>query len=498
MLTWTSSAGATNYSVYRYFDYITEINGSLFLLAEEITDLSLLLSGYSNGTYYFVVVAYNTYGEFLSNCIIVVVGLAPEIFTLSSNADTPDTDGSFMLTWTSSDRATNYSVYRYFDYITEINGSLTLLAEEITDLSLPLSEYSDGTYYFIVVAYNTYGETLSNCIIVVVGLIPEVFTLSSNADTPDTDGSFMLTWTSSDRATNYSVYRYFDYITEINGSLILLAEEITDLSLPLSVYSNGTYYFIVVANNAYGKILSNCIIVVVGLTLGAFTLSSNAGTLDTDGSFTLTWTSSDGADNYSIYTASDYITEINGDVTKVDEGIEDLTYPITVSSNGDYYYVIVAYNEGGRMLSNSIYVKVLFPPSSFILSSNAADPELDGIFNLLWNTSTWVDNYSVYIHNSYISEVNSSITLLANDVTEGIYPIQGLPDGDYYFIVVAYNIAGNFKSNCLYIRVGKESSGGGNDLFWIFQALLVGIISAIGGIIVKIIYSKFVKKKPSS
>jgi surface protein len=97
-------------------------------------------------------------------------GLAtpPLAFTLSSNAGTPDSDGSFTLTWTSSGGANNYSVYRYFDYITEFNGSLIPLAEEITDLTWTLNGYSDGTYYFIVVAHNEDGDTLSNCIQVIV------------------------------------------------------------------------------------------------------------------------------------------------------------------------------------------------------------------------------------------------------------------------------------------------------------------------------------------
>ncbi|NHJ23051.1 MAG: BspA family leucine-rich repeat surface protein, partial [Candidatus Lokiarchaeota archaeon] len=98
-------------------------------------------------------------------------GLAPELpgsFILSSDASTPDTDGSFILTWTSSVRADDYSVYRYSCYITEINGSLNLLEEKITDLNLDLNGYLDGTYYFIVVAHNNYGDTLSNCIQVIV------------------------------------------------------------------------------------------------------------------------------------------------------------------------------------------------------------------------------------------------------------------------------------------------------------------------------------------
>ena len=103
------------------------------------------------------------------NWTIIDGGLAiPEPSTLSSDAEIPDTDGAFILTWTSSARTDNYSVYCHSSYITEINGSVTLLADEITELSLMLSNYSDGTYYFIVVAHNDNGDTLSNCINITV------------------------------------------------------------------------------------------------------------------------------------------------------------------------------------------------------------------------------------------------------------------------------------------------------------------------------------------
>ena len=99
-------------------------------------------------------------------------GPIPGDFTLSSDAETTDTDGVFTLNWTSSVSADSYSVYRHSSYITEINGSLTLLANEITELSLMLSNYANGTYYFIVVAHNENGDRLSNCIEIVVE-IPE-------------------------------------------------------------------------------------------------------------------------------------------------------------------------------------------------------------------------------------------------------------------------------------------------------------------------------------
>ncbi len=89
---------------------------------------------------------------------------SPGNFILSSDAGTPDTDGNFTLTWTSDSGASNYSIYQYSSIITNINGSLTLILGETEILSLPISGYSNGTYYFIAIAFNNYGNKTSNCI----------------------------------------------------------------------------------------------------------------------------------------------------------------------------------------------------------------------------------------------------------------------------------------------------------------------------------------------
>ncbi|MFX1479841.1 MAG: ABC transporter substrate-binding protein [Promethearchaeota archaeon] len=190
----------------------------------------------------------------------------PGPFTLSSTAGGPDNDGIFDLTWTSSSNANNYTVYEYNHYITEINGSLTTLGTEIGSLSLPLSDYSSGTYFFIVVAHNEYGDRLSNCIEIEVAIAaPGPFILLTTAGDPDDDGKFDLVWTSSTGVDTYSVFEYSRYITEINGSLTLLGAGITELTIPLSDYSNGTYYFVVTAHNINGFTLSNCVVVNVAI-----------------------------------------------------------------------------------------------------------------------------------------------------------------------------------------------------------------------------------------
>ncbi len=139
----------------------------------------------------------------------------PGSFILDTNATDPDTDGIFDLYWESAIGAITYSVYEndapitaltgsetliaseidvyeipivnlindeyYYiisanndaGYITQINGSLTTLSEGMTTRTLSLTGYTNGTYYFIVEATNSEGETLSNCIKVIVAIPPE-------------------------------------------------------------------------------------------------------------------------------------------------------------------------------------------------------------------------------------------------------------------------------------------------------------------------------------
>ena len=195
----------------------------------------------------------------------ITVPLLPEPFSILSDADDPDFDGNFNITWTPSTYADNYSLYIHSSLITEINGSLTLLLDEVTDTSYEATGYSSGTYYFVVVARNGNGDTMSSNIMVNIDLPdpPSPFILSSDAGSPDVDGDFNLTWIPSTFADNYSLYVYSSLITEINGSLTLLLDEVTELSYQEFNYAEGTYFFVVVAKNAYGVKLSNNIEVIV-------------------------------------------------------------------------------------------------------------------------------------------------------------------------------------------------------------------------------------------
>ncbi len=189
---------------------------------------------------------------------------------------------------------------------------------------------------------------------------PDDFYLDSDADTPELDGNFNLIWTSSQGADNYSVFTSNSYITDIDGSLTLIADQNATSPYSITGLSDGTYYYIVAAYNEYGYTLSNCInVTVVGAVPEQFTLLSNADTPDLDGNFDLVWASSQGADNYSVFTSNSYITELDYSQTSLSFQNAISPYSITGLSDGTYYYIVAAYNEYGYTLSNCISVDVL-------------------------------------------------------------------------------------------------------------------------------------------
>lgn len=213
-----------------------------------------------------------------------------------------------------------------------------------------------------------------------------------------------------------------------------------------------------------------------------FTLTTDADIPDLDGSFNLIWTDSLYADNYSVYFSNSYITEINSSVTLLADQNATSPYLISGLTNGTYYFIIVAFNEFGNTSSNCIPVEVkLFPPYSFTLTTDADIPDLDGSFNLTWTDSLYAENYSIYFYNGFITEINSSVTLLADQNATSPYLISGLSDGVYYYIVVAYNKFGEIKSNNIMVHVQKktpETFIPGYSLI-----LLLGILSVVASII---------------
>ena len=120
---------------------------------------------------------------------------------------------------------------------------------------------------------------------------------------------------------------------------------------------------------------------------------------------------------------------------------------IALSSDANYL-VAGAINTNETILFNII-------PSPFNLSTDADTPDFDGGFNLSW-TSSDADDYSVYVHSSFITEINESVTLLVSGIIGLTYSISNITNGDYYYKIVAFNDISNRSSNCIHVDVKIE------------------------------------------
>ncbi len=189
----------------------------------------------------------------------------PQPFTLFEFAADPDLDGEFDLSWTESQNALYYDLYYYDSIITEINESLSILTMGVQSLGYHVSDFDNGEFYIIAIAYNEYGyNATSNCVKVTITRPPNEFILSSDARSPDTDGKFHLTWTESKSAVNYTIYRWDGIVMGPPDQII---EGLTNLSYYFEFEVDDSYYFKIVAYNEYGETVSNTlrINVIIGI-----------------------------------------------------------------------------------------------------------------------------------------------------------------------------------------------------------------------------------------
>ena len=437
-LTWSLADGADNYSVYQHSSYITEINESLIVLAEEITDLSLLLSGYPEGTYYFIVAAINEYGYTLSNCINVVVQI-PDDYDLEVNLDVPtaiEIDTSYIITTTVRNIGLNDEVdvelYLYLDDV--IVDSLTIPYLSVGDIGTIQYDWTPTeykTYTFKAYAPPVPGELSldDNLIIVDVSLV----------ETQLFDGLF--------------IEHIFDNMGYIYNSTFSYMQYQDGLFYETwSIEGMGAYQWYV---DPSSRLMSG------GSILG-------------DGFHTPVWIFTDVSlgDTIPIAVAveGDHIFNVTREFiydlpsfgpVGVWE-LEDLTSPggtawyeksTCLLLNGIFFYYDGMYNYTFEFVDTNAQFEYLTGPEPFTLSSDAEDPDDDGTFTLSWTESNGAESYSVYEHSSFITEITGDLTLLADDISDLNFPLEGYSDGTYYFIVVAHNENGDTLSNCIQVDV---------------------------------------------
>lgn len=163
-LNWTAPSTATGYYVKRAMT-----SGGPYTTIAAVTSATYVDTGLTNGaTYYYVVTAANTYGE---------SGSSTETSTAPSDSGTSPVaptglvatpgNGNATLTWTASPTATSYNVKR----ATTSGGPYTIVATPTSAAYLDTGLSNGTTYYYVVTATNTYGES-ANSVEAVATLAP--------------------------------------------------------------------------------------------------------------------------------------------------------------------------------------------------------------------------------------------------------------------------------------------------------------------------------------
>ena len=281
----------------------------------------------------------------------------PEAFILSHNATIPDIDGNYTLSWTVSLGAINYTLYHSDAPIVLINSSIEKVVEGNTNRTIDFENIQEGIYYYLVVAFNEYGNIESNLVNITVQCPPGAFNLSHDADVPDKDGTVNFTWSASQGADRYDLY--------LNSSLY--EGNITDTSFIVYNLNTNDYSVTVRAINDAGQRTSNEVVIIIRRAPSSFSLTTDATTPDTDGSFELIWTKSFHAQYYTLYNSSTFTTYIDDSVSVLLNFTPSLdlpTYRYTLRGlyNGTYYYQIIAYNNNGNFTTECIQIIVSIPP----------------------------------------------------------------------------------------------------------------------------------------
>ena len=168
-LSWTAVSGATSYNV--YYGTSSSVSTSTGTKISGITTTSTTVSSLTDGTtYYFIVTAVNSGGESTAATAVAstpkaAVAAAPTGLTATAG------DAQVALSWTASAGAISYNVY--YSTSSAVSPSNGTQISGITATSTTVKSLTNGTtYYFIVTAVNSGGESAASATVSAMPTLP--------------------------------------------------------------------------------------------------------------------------------------------------------------------------------------------------------------------------------------------------------------------------------------------------------------------------------------
>ena len=401
VLSWTASAGASSYTIFRD-------GASIHTGVTSLTDTN---TGLTNGTAYTYKVAAVNGGGTSGFSNAVTVTPEPTVPPAPTDLKATPGDTKVVLTWTASAGAASYSVFR---------GGVSI-ATGLTAATFTNTGLTNGTAYTYKVAAVNGGGTSGFSSDATATPEPPAPSAPTDVKATPGDTKVMLTWTAPSGAVTYNVTR--------GGTSVatgLTATTFTDTGL-----TNGTAYTYKVAavnGGGTGPLSSGVTATPVPPTPPApASLTATAG----DTKVMLSWTASAGATSYSIFRG---ITAGGESTTAIATGITVTTYTNNNLTNGKaYFYKVAAVNLGGAGSPSNEASATPEPPvpsAPTNLKAKAGDTQIV----LSWSGASGATNFNIYRGTAAGAE---AATPIATGVTTGTFTDTGLTNGVQQFYKVA-------------------------------------------------------------
>ncbi len=358
-LTWTASAGATSYKVYRGATVVSTQPGTSFVD-----------NAVTNGqTYSYSIVAYRLNSPAsAASSTVSATPVAPPLSSPTGLSATPG-DGKVTLSWGSVGGATSYQVSR--------NGAvLTTTAVP----SLVDSTVTNGlTYTYTVIAI---GPSSQSAPTAPVSATPAAVVVGAPTGLTGTagDGIATLTWTTVPSATGYRLYR--------DGALVAspAGNSYTD-----SGRTNGVPYSYAVSAIVSG--VESAKSAPVSVTPFVITPAAPAGLTATGGNaqVSLSWTASANATGYVVYRGATAVSTQTG-TTFLDTGLVNGTA---------YTYTVKATNGSATSPASAAVSATPMAPAPGAPTGLTATPGSTSVA-LSWTAVANATSYNVYRNGSVV------------------------------------------------------------------------------------------------
>ncbi len=340
----------------------------------------------------------------------------------SLSVPTKSANGTIAISWAASSTATKYQLLESVN-----NGAWATLTSTTTSRSYSRTGRSNGSYKYLVRAYNTSGWSGYRASGSTTVLLPPTAPSSVSLTATNTNGNIAINWGASSTATQYQLQESRDDRPWANFTSYTASN-----SYIRTGRLNSSYKYRVRAYNASGwgafRVSSSVTILRLPPTP---ILSVPAGT-DINGIYSISWEASSTATKYHLQESVN-----SGTWTTLGSSITNRVYSRYSRPNGSYKYRVRAYNATGWSAYSATKTVSVFLTPPIPASITVPPTSANGSIDISWAASNTATKYQLEE-----SVNNGAWSILTSTATSRSYSLTGRNNGSYRYRVHGYNVSG--------------------------------------------------------